>query len=371
MDRGRHRGRGPAAGVLLDQGVRPAVQREVPRRQVLPVARDHHERGVPAGDGRSRREEEGREVLRALQPRLGHPRHRRHAAPGLPDAVVQQRGVQAVRPDRPPLPARLHRQVLGPVRGPRRRRRAPPDRRGLRRLHGRAHRRVRQAHPEGDVRRLRGPGLRAGRAPARRPGRAPQGAGEAGGRLRRRHRRRRDRAGRGPARGRRADLPRPRRPHPRPAGLGRRPGRGPRHRAGWSASSCSSSTPARTATRSRARSWCRRCPRTPTTFEQLLSESRGSRVSIRVPQRGDKRSAPGDRRAERRAVPGPAQDQAGQRPHRAQPGARGDPGGARAAGGAAAHRVLRHLQPPGHRGGRLDGGLRGRAGRARASTAAS
>ena len=104
------------------------------------------------------------------------------------------------------------------------------DRRGLRRLHGRAHRRVRQAHRAGDVRRLRGPGLREGRPPARRPRRAAQGAGEAGGRLRRRHRRRRDRAGRGPARGRGADLPRPRRPDPRPARLGRRPGRGPRHR---------------------------------------------------------------------------------------------------------------------------------------------
>ena len=39
-------------------------------------------------------------------------------------------------------------------------------------------------------------------------GRAEQGAGEAGGRLRRRHRRRRDRPGRGPARGGGADLPR-------------------------------------------------------------------------------------------------------------------------------------------------------------------
>ena len=33
-----HRGRGAAAGVLLDQGVRPAVQRPVPRRQELPLA---------------------------------------------------------------------------------------------------------------------------------------------------------------------------------------------------------------------------------------------------------------------------------------------------------------------------------------------
>ena len=67
-------------------------------------------------------------------------------------------------------------------------------------------------------------GLRARRAAARRPRRDAQGAGEAGGGARRRRRRRRDRAGRGPARGRGADLLRPRRAGPRPAGLGRRPG---------------------------------------------------------------------------------------------------------------------------------------------------
>ena len=65
---------------------------------------------------------------------------------------------------------------------------------------------------------------------------------------------------------------------------------------------------------------------------------------------------------QRRAVPGAPQDQARQRPHHPQPRARGDPEGARARRGAAAHRVLRRLQPPGHRGGRLDGGLRGRPG---------
>ena len=257
------------------------------------------------------------------------------------------------------------------MRRPRRRRRAPRDRRGLRRLHGRPHRRVRQAHPAGDVRRLRGPGLRAGRPPARRPRRPEQGAGEAGGRLRRRHRRRRDRPGRGPARGRGADLPRARRPHPRPARLGGRPGRGPRHRR------AGQRVPAPALRRRGRRRDPARDPgagdargrRRPSS--SCSRESRGSKVSIRVPQRGDKRTLQETVAQERRAVAGPAQDQAGQRPHRAQPGAGGDPGGARAAGGAAADRVLRHLQPPGHRGGRLDGGLRGRPGRARASTAGS
>ena len=93
------RGRGAAARVHLDQGVRPAVQREVPRRQVLPVAGGHRRRGVPAGDGRARSQEEGRPLLRPLQPRLGDPRDRRPAAAGLPDALVQQRRLQA-RPAR-------------------------------------------------------------------------------------------------------------------------------------------------------------------------------------------------------------------------------------------------------------------------------
>ena len=42
--------------------------------------------------------------------------------------------------------------------------------------------------------------------------------------------------------------------------------------------------------RSRARSWCRRCRPSATTFEELLSDLRGSRVPIRVPQRGDKKT---------------------------------------------------------------------------------
>ena len=127
VDGGQHRGRGAAAGVLLDQGVRPAVQREVPRRQVLPVARGDGGRRVPAGDGRPRRQAQGHPLLRPLQPRLGDPRDRRHPAAGLPDAQLLQRRVQALRPDRPAVPARLHRQVLGTVRR-QHQRRGPPRR---------------------------------------------------------------------------------------------------------------------------------------------------------------------------------------------------------------------------------------------------
>ena len=113
---------------------------------------------------------------------------------------------------------------------------------------------------------------------------------------------------------------------------------------------------------SRARSWCRSCRREATTFEELLSDLRGSRVQIRVPQRGDKKSLQetvarnagqalalhktkraSDLTTRNRAL---EEIQQALRPRR----------------GAAADRVLRRLQPPGHRGGRLDGGLRGRPG---------
>ena len=87
-----------------------------------------------------------------------------------------------------------------------------------------------------------------------------------------------------------------------------------------------------------------------------------ARVPIRVPQRGDKKALQETVARNAAQALGAAQDQAGQRPDHPQPGAGGDPGGARARRGAAAHRVLRRLQPPGHRGGRLDGGLRGRPG---------
>ena len=302
VDGRQHRGRGAAAGVLLDQGVRPALQRQVPRRQVLPLAGGHRRRGVPAGDGRARRQEAGHPLLRPLLPRLGDPRDRRPAAAGVPDALVQQRRVQAVRADRPALPARLHRQVrrrrasaTGDRRG------APRDRRRLLRLHGRQHRRPSSSASRGRCTPPPRPGLRAGRPAARRPRRAQQGAGEAGRGAPRRHRRRRHRARRGPARGRRADLLRARRPDPRPARLGGRQGRRRRRPPSWCERFLSSSTAARPTTRSRARCWCRRCPPDADVSRSCSSDLRGSRVRDPGAAARRQEGAAGDGGAQRRA----------------------------------------------------------------------
>ena len=226
LDRRQHRGGGPPARVLLDQGVRSPVQRQVPGRQELPVPRGHHERGVSPGHGDAGRQAQGHPVLRALLARLGDPGHGGHPAPGVPGPDLLGRGVQAGRADRPALPARLHRQMLGPVRGPGERGRAPQAGRGFLRLHGRADRAVHPPDRGGDAAGRRGRGVRARRAAPRRPARAGAGAGKAGRGAGGRDRLRRHRPGRGPARGGRADLLRPRRPGARPARLGAGKGRG-------------------------------------------------------------------------------------------------------------------------------------------------
>ncbi len=95
---------------------------------------------------------------------------------------------------------------------------------------------------------------------------------------------------------------------------------------------------------------------------EWLAQHRGSRVVLRVPQRGDKKALMETvaRNAGRGARP--AQAAPGRRPDHPQQGAGGDRRGARHGAGAAAHRVLRRLADPGHRRGGQHGGLRGRAG---------
>ena len=132
--------------------------------------------------------------------------------------------------------------------------------------------------------------------------------------------------------------------------------------AGWSSASCCSSTPGSPATACPARSSCRRCPTTPRPWRSGSPTCAAAGSASGCPQRGDKKALQETVARNAKQALAPAQDQARHRPHHPQPGAGGHPEGARAARGAAAHRVLRHLQPAGHRGGRLDGGVRGRPG---------
>ena len=203
-------------------------------------------------------------------------------------AGVFKRAAQIGRP----VPARLHRQVLGALRRPGHRRGAPRAGRGLLRLHGGQHRPLHQAAGARDARGRRRAGVRAGRPAARRHPGAGAGDGEAGRGARRRHRLRRDRAGRGPARGGRPGVLRPRRPDPRPARLGGRQGRGRRRPASWSSSSSLQMYGDASAET--------RCPRevlVPALPPDAEARDRAAqpstaaaRVELRVPQRGDKKA---------------------------------------------------------------------------------
>ena len=68
--------------------IRPPVQHQVPRRQVLSLAGGHPLRGVPPGDGGAGTPAQGHPLLRPVLARLGDPGNRRPAAPGLPDAFL-------------------------------------------------------------------------------------------------------------------------------------------------------------------------------------------------------------------------------------------------------------------------------------------
>ena len=93
-----------------------------------------------------------------------------------------------------------------------------------------------------------------------------------------------------------------------------------------------------------------------------LAGLRGGPVDFRVPRRGEKRALLETVAANaREAFATHKLKRASDFDARAR-GPQGAPGGPRPARGPAADRVLRHLQPPGQPGGRLDGGVRGRPG---------
>ncbi len=362
MDGGEHRGRGAPAGVLLDQGVRPALQREVPRRQVLPVARGHPQRGVPAGDGRPRREEARRALLRPLLPRLGDPRDRRPAAAGVPDAVVQQRRLQAVRADRPALPARLHRQVLGALRRPGH---APRSTATIVDdfcdfMAGQTTAFVKRVEKEMYAASAAQDYERAARL------RDDIGA------LNRAMEKQQVVLGDGTD----ADV----------VALSEDPlevavqifyVRGGRIRGqrGWVADKVDDADTAGLVERFLLQLYdgelgdsiprevlVPALPEDTPALEQWLSDLRGGRVSIKVPQRGDKKALQETVGRNALQALGLHKTKRASDLTTRNRALGGDPGRARSADRAAACRVLRHLEPPGHRGGRLDGGLRGRPG---------
>ena len=308
---------------------------------------------------------QGRPLLRPLLPRLGDPRDRRPAAAGVPDALLLQRRLQALRADRPALPARLHRQVLGALRRPGQRRGAPRDRRGLLRLHGRPDQRLRQAP-------------RAARCTPRRPTQDYERAARLRddiGALNRALEKQAVVLGDGTD----ADV----------IALAEDPlevavqifhVRGGRIRGqrGWVADKVDDADTAglverfllqlydgRARRRDPARgAGARRCPRTPRPSSELARASCAARrVSIRVPA-ARRQEGPAWRPSARNAQ----QALALHKTKRASDLTTRNRAleeiqeALELPDGAAAHRVLRHLQPPGHRGGRLDGGLRGRPG---------
>ncbi len=209
----------------MDQGVRPALQRPLPRRQELPESRRDPPRGVPAPAGHAGTQAQGCPVLRPVCACLGHPGDPRSAPAGLPRPHVLGRGLQTGRAGRTAVPARVHRPVLGTLRGTGRRGHPPGDRRGLLRLHVRAGGPLPASARTGDAAGGAGPGVRTRRAAARRHRRPAPCGREAGRGPARRHRRRRHRLRRGRAGGRRRGVLRAWRAGTRPAGLGCRQAR--------------------------------------------------------------------------------------------------------------------------------------------------
>ena len=370
MDGGGHRVRGPPARVHLDQGVQSAVQRQVPRRQDVPVSRGDARRSRPPGDDHPQPEHQGRTLLRAVHEGLGDPRDGRPHAEGVPDAKLLRRRLPPRRADRPSLPARRHRQVRGAVRR--------PDHAGgpqiagdrLRLLHGGKRQRLPARSQRQDEAGREHHGLRVRRsAPGCHPGargRARQERGRADrerGRRRLRHRARRARRS-GDA------VHRPRRSRPRCPQLGGRQGarRRPR-RAGRDRRPERLRRTGRTAAgdhRPRASRGHGRAgavahaapPRDPRPVGRARPAHRPCRAEDRAARREGRAGA--DRRDEREERAHPLQDPAQLRLRRALEGAQRHPGRPRDGGCSAADGVLRRLAPQRHEHRRLDGRLRGR-----------
>ena len=216
----------------LIQEHRPAVQRPLPRRQVLSLPGADGGGALAARPGHAGRQAQERAVLRPLRARLRHPRDARRADPGLPGPDLLELVLRPARPGPPAVPVLRHRALLGAVR-PRadggHRGVVPRRRRGARRVpvgprapdHRAARTRDARRPPRRQEYELAAK-LRDQLAAARRAHREP-GDGALAARGPRRGRARRGRPGGGVP-----GVLRPPGPGDGPQGLGRGPGRGPR-----------------------------------------------------------------------------------------------------------------------------------------------
>ena len=293
VDRRRHRGRGAAAGVLLDQGVRPALQRQVPRRQVLPVPRRHARRGVPAGAGRCAAPSARASATSARTRTPGRSARPSTCCCGSSRCAPARNGVfkRAGQIGRPCLLGYIGK-CSAPCVG---------------RVSAEEHRAIVEDFCDfmaGQTAAVRASGssARCTPPPTSWTTSGPPGCATTSARSTGRWRSSAvvlgdgtdadvDRARRGRARGRRPGLPRPRRPGPRPARLGRRQGRGRRHRRAGRA------LPAPAVRRRGRRRDPARGAGAGAARRRRRARAAGSascaaaRSSIRVPQRGDKRDA--------------------------------------------------------------------------------
>ena len=96
-------------------------------------------------------------------------------------------------------------------------------------------------------------------------------------------------------------------------------------------------------------------PDDPELYEEFLAATRNGRVSVRVPRARRQTRAARHGDPERRGCVRPAQAATGVGPQRARPSTRGAAGCTADARSPVAHRVLRRVEPPGHRHRGVDG----------------
>ena len=161
----------------MDQGVRPTLQRQVPRRQVLPIPCPNYLRNISTRCSGPRTSTKGNPVLRSLRPCMGHSRDPRRVDESVRSTNVSRWRLQAGRAVGAAMPAWLYRQVLRTMRGSHRRR-AVSARRGRHESLPRwANGLVHQGHARVDGAGVRAPGLRGGWSVAGSHGRADPGDG--------------------------------------------------------------------------------------------------------------------------------------------------------------------------------------------------